>query len=381
VEVAPLAAPDAFSTAGRATGLPQDLWRDASVDTLNTVLAKLSAQAAGRPLSPAAAALARRVLATGAPGPQGVGEDPPVLAARAAALVAAGDAKAAATILARAPGLDRSAELSRTAAESALLSGEDARACAVAEALTLGREDVYWLRLRAYCQALGGQADQAQLTFDLAQTQARDPVFGRLMGARLAGGGDPGAPSLRNGLDYALSRSLGLDLAAAKPAPPVAAALAGADPAEPAWTVPAGDTDRLAAVRALASGQPVPPDLVARLLDAAVKAEPAARPAAQAAALIVAAYAGTPGPDLRGRLAALSVPEGRTPAGRSLALAAAGQAHLLGETAMLALWSCADAGPAGLAPAERARIVQALRLAGLDADARNFAVEGLLALP
>jgi hypothetical protein len=310
-----------------------------------------------------------------------VGEDPPVLAARAAALVAAGDAKAAATILARAPGLDRSAELSRTAAESALLSGEDARACAVAEALTLGREDVYWLRLRAYCQALGGQADQAQLTFDLAQTQARDPVFGRLMGARLAGGGDPGAPSLRNGLDYALSRNLGLDLAAAKPAPPVAAALAGADPAEPAWTVPAGDTDRLAAVRALASGQPVPPDFVARLLDAAVKAEPAARPAAQAAALIVAAYAGTPGPDLRGRLAALSVPEGRTPAGRSLALAAAGQAHLLGETAMLALWSCADAGPAGPAPAERARIVQALRLAGLDADARNFAVEGLLALP
>jgi hypothetical protein len=381
VEVAPLAAPDAFSTAGRPTGLPQDLWRDASVDTLNTVLPKLSAQAVGRGLSPAAAALARRVLATGAPGPQGVGEDPPVLAARAAALVAVGDAKAAATILARAPGLDRSAELSRTAAESALLSGEDARACAVAEALTIGREDIYWLRLRAYCLALGGQADQAQLTFDLAQTQARDPVFGRLMGAKLAGGGDPGAPSLRNGLDYALSRNLGLDLAAAKPAPPVAAALAGADPAEPAWTVPAGDTDRLAAARALASGQPVAPDLVARLLDAAAKAEPTARPAAQAAALILAAYAGTPGPDLRGRLAALSVPEGRTPAGRSLALAAAGQAHLLGETAMLALWSCAEAGPAGLAPAERARIVQALRLAGLDADARNFAVEGLLALP
>ena len=32
-------------------------------------------------------------------------------------------------------------------------------------------------------------------------------------------------------------------------------------------------------------------------------------------------------------------------------------------------------------PAERGRIIQALRLAGLDADARNFAVEGLLARP
>ncbi|CAN7370429.1 hypothetical protein LJR225_002274 [Phenylobacterium sp. LjRoot225] len=377
MEVAPLAAPDAFSTAGRQTGLAQDLWRDASVDTLNAVLPKLAA----RPLSPAAAALARRVLATGAPGPRGLGADPAALAARAAALVALGDVKAASAILARSPGLDRSAELSRGAAESALLSGEDARACAVAEALTVGREDIYWLRLRAYCQAIGGRADQAQLTFDIAQAQARDVVFGRLMGAKLAGGGDPGAPSLRNGLDYALCRSLGLDLSAAKPAPAVASALAGADPAEPAWTIPAGDSDRLAAARALASGQPVPPELVGRLLDAALKAEAAVRPAAQATALIVAAYAGAPGPDLRGWLAALSLPEGRTPAGRSLALAAAGQDHLPGETALLALWSCAEAGPAGLAPAERARIVQALRLAGLDADARNFAVEGLLALP
>jgi hypothetical protein len=380
VAVAPLAAPDAFSTGGRQTGLAQDLWRGASVDTLNTVLPKLAAPG-GRPLSPAAAALARRVLATGAPGPTGLGADPAALAARAGALIALGDVRAAAAILARAPGLDRSAELSRAAAESALLSGEDARACAVADGLTIGREDIYWLRLRAYCQAIGGHPDQAQLTFDIAQAQARDAVFGRLMSVKLAGGGDPGAPSLRNGLDYALSRSLGLDLSAAKPAPAAAAALTPGDPAEPAWTLPPGDTDRLAAVRALAAGQPIAPELVGRLLEAAVKAEAAARPGAQAAALIVAAYAGTPGPELRGRLAALGVPEGRTPAGRSLALAAAGQDRLAGESAMLALWSCADAGPAGLAPAERARIVQALRLAGLDADARNFAVEGLLALP
>lgn len=377
--VAPLAAPDAFTAVGRDTGLSQDLWRGASVDTLAAVLPKLAA----RPLSPAAAALARRVLATGAPGPQGLGADAAMLAARANALAALGDVKAAAAILARAPGLDRDAELSRAAAESALLSGEDARACGVAEALTVGREDIYWLRLRSYCQALGGHADQAQLTFDLAQAQpqARDPVFGRLMGAKLAGGGGAGAASLRNGLDYALSRNLGLDLAAAKPAPGVAAAIAGGQPGEPAWTVPAGSSDRLAAARALASGQPVAQELAARLLDGAAKAAAAERPSAQAAALIVAAYTGFSGPDLRGRLAALSLPEDRTPVGRNLALAAAGQEHLAGETAMLALWSCADAGAVGPAPGERARIIQALRAAGLDADARNFAVEGLLATP
>lgn len=377
VEVAPLAAPDAFSTAGRQTGLSADLWRGASVDTLATVLPKLGQ----KPLSPAAAALARRVLATGAPGPQGLGADPTLLAARANALAALGDSRAAAAILARAPGLDRDAALSRAAAESALLAGDDARACAVAQALTVGRDDVYWLRLRAYCQAAAGETAQAQLTFDLAQAQARDEVFGRLMSAKLAGGGDPGAASLRGGLDYALSRNLGLDLAAAKPAPAVAAAMSGAAPAEPVWTIPEGDAERLVAARALAAGQPLPAELVGRLLDAAAKAPAAQRAATQAAAVIAWAYAGAASPDQRGRLAALSVAEGRAPVGRSLALAAAAQDKLAGETAMLALWTCADAGAAGPAPGDRARIVQALRQAGLDADARNFAVEGLLATP
>jgi hypothetical protein len=373
VEVAPLAAPDAFSTPGRDTGLPQDLWRGAAPDTLQAVLPKLARQ----PLSPAAAALARRVLATGAPGPRGIGLDADVLGARAEALVAQGDARSAAAILERAPRLDSNAGLSRAAAESALLAGDDARACAVADALSSGRDDVYWLRLRTYCQAVGGHADQAQLTFDLAQAQERDPVFARLMGAKLAGVGDPGPASLRNGLDYALSRNLGLDLSAAKPAPAVAAALAGGA-GEPAWTIPEGASDALDAARALAAGQALPPGLLERLMDAAAKAQPGAP--AQAAALYVAAYAGASGPDLRGRLAQIALPEGRAPVGRNLALEAAGREKLVGETAMLALWTCADAPPAGLAPAERGRIILALRQAGLDADARNFAVEGLLAL-
>src|SRR5947209_3527908 len=64
VEVSPLAAPDAFTTPGRDTGLPPTLWRGASLKTVQTVLPLLAA----KPLSPAAAALARRVLAAGAPG-------------------------------------------------------------------------------------------------------------------------------------------------------------------------------------------------------------------------------------------------------------------------------------------------------------------------
>jgi len=378
VEVAQLAAPDAFSTPGRDTGLPPDLWRGASPDVLAAVLPRL----AQKTLSGAAAALARRVLATGATGPQGLGADPSALANRAAALNALGDPRAAAAVLNRAPGLDRSSELSRAAAESALLAGDDARACAVAETLTVGREEIYWLRLRAYCQAVAGKTSQAQLTYQLAQTQALDPVFGRLMGAKLAGGGgDIGSASLRNGLDYALSRSLGLDLGTAKPSPQVAAALAGAEPTEPSWTVPDGDSDRLAAARALASGQDVPGDLVARLLDAAVMADVVGRASTQAAALIVVGWTGAPGPDLSGRLAALSVAEGKAPAGRNFVLSGAAREKQMGQVAMLSLWTCLDVGDAGLAPADRARITQALRQVGLERDARNFAVEGLLAAP
>jgi hypothetical protein len=376
VDVAPLAAPDAFSTPARDTGLGPSLWQGASVDTLNRVLPLISA----RPLSPAAAALARRVLATGAPGPQGAGADPLLIAGRAHALMALGDPGGAAAILARAPGVERSVELAQAAAESALLAGDDARACAIEQGLGVGREDVYWLRLRSYCQALAGRSAEAQLTYDLAQSQARDAVFGRLMSAKLAGAGSPGAPSLRNGLDYALSRNLGLDLAAAKPSAAVAAALGQGAAGEPSWTAPEGGDGALALARVLAAGQAPSSEQLNGLLDVAAKADAKSRGRAEAAALLAAAFVGADSPDLRGRLAGLATPEGKAPVGRNLALEAAARQKLVGETAMLALWTAAEGSAAGPAIADRARIVQALRAVGLETDARAFAIEGLLAL-
>lgn len=341
VQVTQLAAPDAFSTPGRETGLGPDLWRGASAETLSKVLPLL----ASKPLSPAAARLARRVLATGAPAPSGVGDDPVLVAARASALTALGDPQAAAMILQRAPGLERSAELSEAAAETALLSGEEARACAIAERLGEGRGQPYWLRLRAYCQVLAGETAEAQLTFQLAQTQARDAVYGRLMGAKLAGSA-PGAASLRNGLDLALSRSLGLDLTKAKPAPGVAAALAPeADPF------------------------PSPP---------ALPADEATSPAD--AAVLLMASVGEPLVSDSGRIAALAVPAGKMPGGRGLALDRAAAAGSKGETALLALWTAAEAGPGGLAAADRARLAYALWRVGLQDDAVYFVIEGLAAL-
>jgi len=375
VEVTPLAAPDAFSTPGRQTGLPPDLWRGASAATAKTVLPIL----AEKPQSPAAAALARRVLATGAPGPEGVGDDPAMVGARATALIALGDPQAAAAILQRAPGLERSPELSQAAAESALLASDDARACAIEEGLGTGRGQAYWLRLRSYCQALAGKTAEAQFTFELAQGQARDAVFGRLMAAKLSGAA-PGAASLRNGLDYALSKSLGLDLAAAKPSPAVAAALAGGEPAAPAFDVAAVDSATGGLAAALAAGETPPPGGLSALIAAAAEAEPKAAARLQGAALLLAALS----PDLpsqdRGRLAAFAPAGGKAPAGRLLALDQAADGRLAGEAALLSLWISADAGTAGPALGDRVRIVRALTRAGLADEARAFALEGLAGL-
>jgi hypothetical protein len=376
VEATPLAAPDAFTTPARNTGLPPTLWRGASLKTARSVLVLLQTKT----LSPAAAALARRVLATGAPGPAGAGADPGLAGLRASALLAQGDAKGAATILQRAPGIDRSPELARAAAETALLGGDDARACTVAQGLTSGRDEIYWLRLRTYCQALAGHADQAQLTFDIAQTQARDVIFGRLMTAKLTGAGNPGAASLRNGLDYALSRSLGLDLGVAKATPEVAAALASSGPEEPLFDAAAAPTDVALLVEPLMKGQAVHDVVVQALVQAAADAEPKARARAQAAALLALALSGPLNADARADLAALTAPEGKAPLGRNLALDAAADQKLAGEAALLALWTSAEAGPSGLAMSDRVRIVRALHAVGLEIDARAYALEGLIAL-
>ncbi|WP_304189853.1 hypothetical protein [Phenylobacterium aquaticum] len=408
VAVSSLAAPDFFSAAGHDTGLGPDLWKTASPETLRVVLPLLAA----KPLSPAAQALARRVLATGASGPGNAGQDPTLAGVRISALIAQGGVKDADEILSKTSGLDQRPALAQAAAEAALLSNDPDRACALGDALAVGRDDIYWVRLRAYCQLRKGDAGAAQLTFDLAQGLARDPVYGRLMGAKLAGGGDPGAAALRNGLDVALSRDLGLDLGGATPSPAVAAALNPPPDGAPRWPMESGPGPVRSAMAVLAQGDLTAAqtlraslteaDTIAAgafdmaLLDALIAAAsgkgegPALdrlvergladggklRARAQAGAVILAGL-GAPLSDIAlGQLASFPAVEAKGPPARMFALDQAGARP--GEVALLALWTSADAGPGGPAPGDRARIIRALKAAGLETDARAFAVEGLL---
>jgi hypothetical protein len=255
----PLAQLDLFS-AGRDTGFGQDLWKGSSADVARAVIPTLRDAA----LSPAAATLGRDLLATASIAPEGAGNDAVLAAARASAVLALGDAEGASAILDHTPGVSSSSALSRVAAEAALVNGHNDRACAFGDGLASDRDGVYWLRLRAFCQALAGKTDVAQLTYTLANQQAPDPYFARLMGALLAGGADAGDASLRDGLDYALSVQLKLDLTPALPtasravaqhlaslaaAPPAVPPLAGGAPPPPP-PAPPTEADVLTPLRA-----------------------------------------------------------------------------------------------------------------------------------
>jgi hypothetical protein len=448
VQVQSLAAPDLFSPAAAETGLSGDLWKDASPGVVKEALPKLAA----KPLSPAATGLARRVLATGANAPAGIGDDPELGATRALALIALGEAKGADAVLDRVPGVSGSAQLSMAAAEAALITGADDKACKIGEALNVERGAPYWLRLRAFCQALAGQHDAAQLTLSLAVQQTKDAEYARLMNALLSGT-PAGAANLKNGVNYALSRKLGLDVSSAaaqataspalkavvKPADapsdltagqasalatlraakglsaftdaakaglPSIAALAGAgapleDPVLFARAaLAAGDLATAQTIRGKLTGDTVPgaTTLDLALLDATLAAaegkkdsqildgliergvQGGAKSPAQPAALILAAFGGAIGSEARASFAAFDPGKPAAPAGRLIVLDDAAAAGRQGETALLALSIAADAGPAGPGPVDRARLVRALLKAGLEADARAFAVEGLLAL-
>lgn len=368
VEVSTLAPPDYFSLGDRDSGLPANLWRGTSPAIARDVIPLIGR----KPLSPASAALARRVLGAGVAGPEGAGRDPDVAAARVQALLALGQSRVAWAAVERAPGVPANVNLAQAAAEAALIAGQDDNACKVSDQLSVGRGELYWLRLRAFCQARAGQMDAAQLTLTLASEKARDPVYSRLMNALLAGSGDPGVASLRNGLDYALSRRLALDLEAAKAtaSPAVAGAL---------WPpAPAYETEAVTVARSLIASAATTPTLLDALLNEADAAMPKARPVLIGRILLLEAMGATPTVEARARLARADAGKSAASPALLLALDRAANLGLKGETALIALAIASDAGAAGPAALDRARVVAALRRVGLTDDAQAIAIEGLL---
>jgi hypothetical protein len=286
----------------------------------------------------------------------------------------------------RTPGVADHADLSGLAAEAALVSEQDDKACRVAENLTDGRDGLYWLRLRTFCQARAGKTDEAQLTFNLTASPAKDPAVARLLGVFIAGAGDPGPASLHNGLEFALSNALKLDLSpvlgAAAPAisrrwllknpPPTAGP---PDPAaEPSQAL-------IQQAAQAAGGDALDSSILERLVDQAGREpNPKTRARLEAATAILASLGGNMTGPSRARFADFNLGRTETSAARLIALSLAAGSELKGETALLALQMAQAGGAAGPATADRCWIIRALARAGLKSDAKAFAVEGLLAL-
>lgn len=381
VQVQSLSQLDLFST-GRETGLGVDVWKGASADIARTVIPSLAA----KPLSPAAMDLARRLLAQASTAPVGAGSDLDLAVARAKALLALGDADDASLVLDRTPSLADHADLSELAAEAALISEQDDKACRVADNLSDGRSGTYWLWLRAFCQARAGKSDAAQLTFSLAGPPPKNRATPRLLEAFIAGAGDPGPASLRDGLDFALSRALKLDLAPAldRASPAISRRwlLKNPPPAAPAPSFPPDSVQALIQAAADTAGTDHPdPAVLQQLIDRAGReASPRTRARLQEAAVILASLEAAPTGASRAALAGFEVTRSAAPAARLIALNLAATAGLKGETALLALQVAQAGGETGPVPVDRFWVVQALERAGLPADARAFAVEGLIQL-
>jgi len=390
VQSAPLQAPDLFSTdSGQPTGIAGDLWKGASLDLARAVIP----MAVTRPMSPAAQAFALHVMSTASNAPEGGGSDTELAAARIYVVLSLGDPIGARTMLEHTPNVRQSAPLSQVAAEADLVIGRVDEACTLGDNLTAGKDSPYFRRLRAFCLYKAGDKAGAQLAYDLTAEQAKDQVYKRLMGAAVSGQTAGVQPSLRNGLEYALSRQMGLDLAPAMDHAwaPIATMVARDPQAQQAeqTAAAAAIARRQADMNRASSLNPIVRDATLSLADDKLSPDLAERLAAAGAsgsmeaqqALALYAAAGAPGAGrVRGAFAGFDIGAAKANQARMLELDAVSSRGAKGDTALLALWLMMDAGEAGPGVADRARITRAMNLAGFGEDARRYAVEGLLAL-
>lgn len=114
-----------------------------------------------------------------------------------------------------------------------------------------------------------------------------------------------------------------------------------------------------------------------RLIERGEAGDPALRPRARQAALLLFALGAEATPDARARLLGFEFPAPRAGAGQLLGMGRAAGEDRAGEAALIAL-DLALEGP--LTIPERALVVRTLAEAGLTAHARDVAIEGLIAI-
>lgn len=191
VEVQTLRELDAWSVSAlsRAEGaLAPDLWARSDPQVLAIAFERLPSTYA----SPAAQALARRVLFSGGDAPRGDA----ITAARMRfdALARMGAADQLATMAAGSNSSLSDPVIAQLAAQAELARGRRPEACARGRGANFGDPPpAFLLRLRAYCAAVGGDRAAADLALSLARTSAAENAwFAAAVAA--AGGAAPARP-------------------------------------------------------------------------------------------------------------------------------------------------------------------------------------------
>jgi len=192
------------SALSRADGaLPQDLWNRSDPAFLAALFDRLPAVYE----SPAALALARRVLLSGGDAPRG--DSVEAARKRFEALGKMGAAEELAIMAAGSTAARTDATIAQYAAQAELARGRRTDACARGRGAEVGETaPAFLLRLRAYCAATAGDRAAADLALDLARQQnAEDAWYTAAVAA--AGGAPPSRPPTAR-YDNSLSTALSL---------------------------------------------------------------------------------------------------------------------------------------------------------------------------
>ncbi|WP_330198720.1 hypothetical protein [Hyphobacterium lacteum] len=204
IEVRQLGSLDPLEVGVATNGLGENLWAGSTVQTALNALEGLPASSAEY-RSPARANLVALALLSGGTPPQGGRGNNSLASLRADRLLAASGAEAVYSLLERTPGLDRAPDLARLHAEAAFALAANEAACRTTNGLVIGRDQPYWLRARAFCHALAGEAAAAELSADLARVEEADANFDGLLYAITIGRWTVDEASADTGLDWALA--------------------------------------------------------------------------------------------------------------------------------------------------------------------------------
>ena len=185
-------------------GFNRDLWYGMDRQELENLLVKLSVTTS----SPATRDIMRRLLLSGADVPEG--ENGKLVTIRAKLLADMGDFVGVAKLMGALPGMVSHKELLRIEVDTRLLTGDNARACELAQLYMADESSSYWQKVFIFCQSLSGQHDAAALGVSLlSEMGARDNVFYTLIDHLAVGGKVPTIDSLSDPkpLHLALARA------------------------------------------------------------------------------------------------------------------------------------------------------------------------------